>query len=112
MKGVKQMNFFQLRLQCAGRFSELDPDDQIANKMLIADLLSQVIPMHQSLVIIERLSIAFASTENLYSLHIDFWLDELTDAEEAEVRLEMFVGKALLQIFSEIAVVDDLNNIF
>lgn len=101
------MEFFQLRFQCTGRFSELDSSNQDANRLLMVDLLSQVMPMHQSLVIIERLDLFFIRAENLYLLSIDFWLD--LDEEESEVQFEMLVGKMLLQLFSEIAVVDDLN---
>lgn len=101
------MHNFQICFQGSGKFSELNPEDPAANRELIADLLKQVARGLRFSMIEETLDIEFSYLENLYIIYISLLL--FTDVEDIELLVESLVGKAMLQIFSEISFVDDFN---
>lgn len=98
---------FQFCFQGSGRFSELNPEDPVANEELVIDLLTCVAGGFGLLMIIEEVEIEFLYLDNQFLICMSLQL--FTHLEHIDLIIENIVGKAMLQIFSEIAFVDDPN---
>ena len=101
------MHSFQFCFQGSGKFSELNPEDPVANRELIADLLDRVARGFGLLMIVEEVDIEFLYLDNQFLICISLQL--FTNLENIDLFIENIVGRAMLQVFSEIAFVDDPN---
>lgn len=102
---------FGLKLRCSGRYCELDSDDLEASQVFLDDLLNQAL---RSLPFVAFLEVQLRHDlfENMYELEMRIsYFEKLkkpsSSVTNVQVEVEARVSNELLQVFLEVAVVDN-----